>query len=379
MKKEKIDIISEEIGLDIIEVTDSKPLIEYKDYLRKRIENNENVEFEESDINKRINPKLSFESVKSIIVVAISYNTGYTRKLENKNKLYGKLSTISFGVDYHKVLNDKMEILANRLKEIDSNFEYRRVVDTGPLLEKAIAKKAGIGWQGKNTLIINNKYGSKISIGYLLTNIEFEIFEENKKILDYNDCGDCKICISACPTKALNGDYTMNSKKCISYLTQTKNTIPYDLRDKMGIQVYGCDICQSVCPHNIGVYLTKFECFLPKKTFGLVDIEELFLMNNSEFKKKYGDMTGSWRGKNILLRNSAIALANIRNERAYKLLIKNINNSSEMVREYIYWALFLYRREHPEVLSIIEREIQFEKEILKDEIYKLMSNNILGG
>lgn len=379
MKKEKIDIISEEIGLDIIEVTDSKPLIEYKDYLRKRIENNENVEFEESDINKRINPKLSFESVKSIIVVAISYNTGYTRKLENKNKLYGKLSTISFGVDYHKVLNDKMEILANRLKEIDSNFEYRRVVDTGPLLEKAIAKKAGIGWQGKNTLIINNKYGSKISIGYLLTNIEFEMFEENKKILDYNDCGDCKICISACPTKALNGDYTMNSKKCISYLTQTKNTIPYDLRDKMGIQVYGCDICQSVCPHNIGVYLTKFECFLPKKTFGLVDIEELFLMNNSEFKKKYGDMTGSWRGKNILLRNSAIALANIRNERAYKLLIKNINNSSEMVREYIYWALFLYRREHPEVLSIIEREIQFEKEILKDEIYKLMSNNILGG
>lgn len=379
MKKEKIDIISEEIGLDIIEVTDSKPLIEYKDYLRKRIENNENVEFEESDINKRINPKLSFESVKSIIVVAISYNTGYTRKLENKNKLYGKLSTISFGVDYHKVLNDKMELLANRLKEIDSNFEYRRVVDTGPLLEKAIAKKAGIGWQGKNTLIINNKYGSKISIGYLLTNIEFEIFEENKKILDYNDCGDCKICISACPTKALNGDYTMNSKKCISYLTQTKNTIPYDLRDKMGIQVYGCDICQSVCPHNIGVYLTKFECFLPKKTFGLVDIEELFLMNNSEFKKKYGDMTGSWRGKNILLRNSAIALANIRNERAYKLLIKNINNSSEMVREYIYWALFLYRREHPEVLSIIEREIQFEKEILKDEIYKLMSNNILGG
>ena len=379
MKKEKIDIISEEIGLDIIEVTDSKPLIEYKDYLIKRIENNENVEFEESDINKRINPKLSFESVKSIIVVAISYNTGYTRKLENKNKLYGKLSTISFGVDYHKVLSDKMEILANRLKEIDSNFEYRRVVDTGPLLEKAIAKKAGIGWQGKNTLIINNKYGSKISIGYLLTNIEFEIFEENKKILDYNDCGDCKICISACPTKALNGDYTMNSKKCISYLTQTKNTIPYDLRDKMGIQVYGCDICQSVCPHNIGVYLTKFECFLPKKTFGLVDIEELFLMNNSEFKKKYGDMTGSWRGKNILLRNSAIALANIRDERAYKLLIKNINNSSEMVREYIYWALFLYRREHPEVLSIIEREIQFEKEILKDEIYKLMSNNILGG
>ncbi len=379
MKKEKIDIISEEIGLDIIEVTDSKPLIEYKDYLIKRIENNENVEFEESDINKRINPKLSFESVKSIIVVAISYNTGYTRKLENKNKLYGKLSTISFGVDYHKVLNDKMEILANRLKEIDSNFEYRRVVDTGPLLEKAIAKKAGIGWQGKNTLIINNKYGSKISIGYLLTNIEFEMFEENKKILDYNDCGDCKICISACPTKALNGDYTMNSKKCISYLTQTKNTIPYDLRDKMGIQVYGCDICQSVCPHNIGVYLTKFECFLPKKTFGLVDIEELFLMNNSEFKKKYGDMTGSWRGKNILLRNSAIALANIRDERAYKLLIKNINNSSEMVREYIYWALFLYRREHPEVLSIIEREIQFEKEILKDEIYKLMSNNILGG
>ena len=379
MKKEKIDIISEEIGLDIIEVTDSKPLIEYKDYLIKRIENNENVEFEESDINKRINPKLSFESVKSIIVVAISYNTGYTRKLENKNKLYGKLSTISFGVDYHKVLSDKMEILANRLKEIDSNFEYRRVVDTGPLLEKAIAKKAGIGWQGKNTLIINNKYGSKISIGYLLTNIEFEMFEENKKILDYNDCGDCKICISACPTKALNGDYTMNSKKCISYLTQTKNTIPYDLRDKMGIQVYGCDICQSVCPHNIGVYLTKFECFLPKKTFGLVDIEELFLMNNSEFKKKYGDMTGSWRGKNILLRNSAIALANIRNERAYKLLIKNINNSSEMVREYIYWALFLYRREHPEVLSIIEREIQFEKEILKDEIYKLMSNNILGG
>ena len=379
MKKEKIDIISEEIGLDIIEVTDSKPLIEYKDYLRKRIENNENVEFEESDINKRINPKLSFESVKSIIVVAISYNTVYTRKLENKNKLYGKLSTISFGVDYHKVLSDKMEILANRLKEIDSNFEYRRVVDTGPLLEKAIAKKAGIGWQGKNTLIINNKYGSKISIGYLLTNIEFEMFEENKKILDYNDCGDCKICISACPTKALNGDYTMNSKKCISYLTQTKNTIPYDLRGKMGIQVYGCDICQSVCPHNIGVYLTKFECFLPKKTFGLVDIEELFLMNNSEFKKKYGDMTGSWRGKNILLRNSAIALANIRNERAYKLLIKNINNSSEMVREYIYWALFLYRREHPEVLSIIEREIQFEKEILKDEIYKLMSNNILGG
>ena len=361
MNRKILENIAKEIEIDIISVTDANPLSEYKEYLEKRIESNANVEFEETNVEKRIDPKLLLESVKSIIVVGISYNTGYKTEINNNDTLYGKLSSISYGEDYHNIVNEKLDLLATKIEESGVIFEWRKFVDTGPLLDKAIALKAGIGWQGKNTLIINEKYGSKISIGYLLTDIEMTEFEVSNSNAQKVDCGECNICINACPTKALKGDYTMDSKKCVSYLTQTKEEIPYELRSKMGLQVYGCDICQLVCPHNKSVYLTEDKSYLPEKTLGLVDIEELFNMSKSEFQEKYGNMTGAWRGKNVLLRNSAIALANMKNEKAYDLLLKNIDNNSKIVREYVYWALLSYKEKHPEVEDIInERTIQMQ-------------------
>ena len=196
---------SKELNIDIIGFADCNPLINLKDYLILRKENQIEVEFEEKDIEKRIDPKYTFPNCKTIIVIAMSYNNDFNEVPDYKLK--GRLSKSTWGVDYHKVLKDKIESLIEEIqKEID--FSYKYYVDTGPLIDRELAKKAGVGYYGKNSSIINEKYGSFIFIGYILTDLSINI--SNVEVL--NKCGDCDLCIRACPTGALEGPYKFNPK-----------------------------------------------------------------------------------------------------------------------------------------------------------------------
>ncbi|WFA10229.1 tRNA epoxyqueuosine(34) reductase QueG [Tissierella sp. Yu-01] len=308
---------SKELNMDMIGFTDSGPLVNIEEYLDYRLKNNRFTEFEEADIKKRIDPKLTMGNCKTIIVIALSYNVDYNEKPDCEFK--GSLSKSSWGTDYHRVLKNRLELLADEIKKV-KDFDYKSFVDTGPLVDRELAYKAGIGYYGKNCSIINEKYGSFIFIGYMLTDLEID---ECDKPMD-SQCGDCNLCLKACPTNALDNSYRLNPRKCISYLTQTKKEIDVELRKKMGIKIYGCDTCQMVCPKNKNIKKSSHEEFIPTVTKGYLDLKELLTISNREFKQKYGHISGSWRGKSVLRRNAINALKNIKtsaNEKSINKLI----------------------------------------------------------
>ncbi len=298
---------AKKLNIDMIAFTDSEPLYNLEEYLKRRKEKGYTTDFEEDDLQKRIDPKRTMENCNSIIVLALSYNVDF--KPISKFKFKGSLSRSSWGEDYHRVLKRKIEELIAEIKKIQ-DFEYKYYVDTGPLVDRELAHKAGIGYYGKNCSIINDEYGSFIFIGYIMTDLNIS---PDKGYIE-SKCGDCELCLKACPTNALENPYILNPKRCISYLTQTKDEIALDLKNKMGIKIYGCDTCQLVCPKNKGVKRSIHKEFIPDKTSGAIDIEELLKMSNREFKNKYGHMAGSWRGRNTLRRNALIALDNILNK-----------------------------------------------------------------
>ena len=356
---------SKELNIDMIGFTDCEPLSNIEDYLIERVKENKQTEFEEKDIKKRINPKLTFPDCKTIIVIGLSYNNTFNKRVDYSLK--GALSKSSWGLDYHKVLKKRMEKLIEEIKKF-AEFNYKYFVDTGPLIDRELAKKSGIGYYGKNSSIINDEYGSFIFIGYILTDLDIE----TSPILLEEKCIDCNICIKSCPTGALEGPYRFNPKKCISYLTQTKDRIPYELRSKMGNKIYGCDTCQLVCPRNKDIKKPNYEEFLPKDTKGYMNIEELLSISNKQFKEKYGFMAGSWRGKNILKRNGIIALGNMRDKEKLNLLEPLLKDPNSMTREYTVWAILNIDYEYGK--EVIRDILKYEKdENVKLEMERLIN------
>lgn len=361
--KKQIIEKSKKIGIDIIGFADCSRLNNLEEYLIERKENNRETEFEEKNIELRITPEKVFSHCKSIIVLGVSYDVDFNAKVDYKMK--GRISKSSWGKDYHRVVKEKMEKLIYEIKkEIDFNYEY--FVDTGPLVERELAKKSGIGWYGKNSSIINDDYGSLIFIGYILTDLNIEPDEE---VIE--KCGECNLCIKSCPTGALEGPRKFNPKKCISYLTQTKKDIPYELREKMGIKVYGCDTCQLVCPKNKEAVKTDNRKFIPHITRGYIDIEEIFILSNRQFREKYGHMAGSWRGRNILRRNSLIALGNMKDEKNIDFLREALDSKNPMMRKYAAWAILNIDEAIGKL--ILKEVFKFEKnEVVKNEMKKLL-------
>lgn len=361
---------SKEIGIDIIGFTNTKKFKGIDKVLEVRRARNYETEFEEVDIEKRVSPKQILETGRSIIVIGMSYYIDIDEKLvDKKDNIKGKLSKSSIGIDYHLILKDKMEQLVSEIKKIENDFEYAVGVDTTPLLDRQLAKQAGIGWYGKNSNIINEQYGSFIFLGYIITELEIK---QDCSVKD--QCGDCNICIISCPVGAIKPNYQLNATRCISYLTQTKDDIPYDLRERMGIQLYGCDICQLVCPKNKDIIeLSKEnskEQILDDGLLEYIDIEELFSMSNKDFKKKYGNMAFSWRGKNVIKRNGIIAIGNMGDKKNIPLLEKTLKDESTMIRKYSAWSLL--KIDKIQGRDILETHERYEKDSsVLEEIEKL--------
>jgi epoxyqueuosine reductase len=356
------------LGIDIIRFTSTESFEEIREFLVERERMKYETEFEEKDIELRYNPKKLLPNGKTIIVIGLSYNVD-NKKNNKKNKehrIKGKLSKSTWGIDYHKVLKEKMKLLVNEIKKIEE-FDYKIYVDTGPLIDRIIAKRAGVGWYGKNCSIINDDYGSFIFIGYIITSLNIK---EDEPIEE--KCGDCRLCINACPTGAIGEGYKINAKRCISYLTQTKTKIPYELREKMGVKIYGCDTCQIVCPKNKYIKKGKTLDFLPKKTGGYIDLEELLTISNRQFKEKYGHISASWRGKNILKRNAIIAIGNTKNKEYIDILKHQLDDPSPMIREYAAWAILRIDREIGSKIVIQHLEKENDSKV-KEEINKLLS------
>lgn len=331
--KVEIQKLAKEIGISKIGFTTADDFDYLEKTLRAGVEEGRTTGFEHKVIEERIKPKLSLASAKTIISIAVAYPNKLPVKPPKTQYKRGKITPNSWGLDYHYVLQDKLNRLAEGIEKLTENFEYKGMVDTGALVDTAVAKRAGIGFIGKNGLVISKEFGSYMYLGELITNLEIEPDQE----VDY-DCGDCTRCLEACPTSCLLGDGTMNARRCLSFQTQDKGMMAMEFRKKIKTVIYGCDICQICCPYNRGIDNPLASEIDPELAHPeLIPFLEL---TNKSFKEQFGMIAGSWRGKNILQRNAIIALANAHDRSAIVKLVEIIDkNNNPIHTATAIWAL----------------------------------------
>lgn len=359
--KEEIIKLSKDIGISKIGFTTADDFDYLEKSLRLSVEEGRNSGFEHKNIEERIKPKLSLASAKTIISIAVAYPHKLKQQPQKTAYKRGKFTPNSWGLDYHYVLQDKLDRLAKGIEELTANFEYKGMVDTGALVDTAVARRAGIGFIGKNGLVISKEFGSYMFLGELITNLDIEPDQP----VDYG-CGDCNRCVTACPTSCLIGDGTMNAKRCLSFQTQDKGVMDLEFRKKIKTVIYGCDICQICCPYNKGLdnpLATEIDPDLAHP-----ELLPFLELSNGQFKEKFGHIAGSWRGKNILQRNAIIALANASDRSAIPKLLEIIDKGQNPVHiATAIWALSqLVREASPEMIEMI-LAVKNPTEAIKEE------------
>ncbi|MDA3891303.1 MAG: tRNA epoxyqueuosine(34) reductase QueG [Salinivirgaceae bacterium] len=269
-----------EIGFNGIGISKAEEIEGFSDSLQQwlRAGYNANMHYMEKNFEKRCNPELLVEGAKSVISLIISY---YPIKHQPTN--IPQISKYAYGTDYHFVLKDKMKILWDAISEKFQNLEGRMFVDSAPVSDKLWALKAGLGWLGKNSCLINKELGSFIFICELIVNIELE-YDEPYRL---NFCGSCTRCIDSCPTQAIVHPGVIDSNKCISYQTieNKEETIPEEYVGKFSNRLFGCDICQDVCPWNNGAMETKEKEFKPNPEFFTFDFEQWQKLESEDFTR----------------------------------------------------------------------------------------------
>ncbi|WP_448100553.1 tRNA epoxyqueuosine(34) reductase QueG [Luteibacter jiangsuensis] len=241
----------------------------------------------------------------------------------------------ALGRDYHKVMRNRLQKLASRIQERIGDFSYRAYVDSAPVLEKAIARNAGLGWIGKHTVLINKRAGSYFFLGELYTDLPLPVDAPASA-----HCGSCRRCIDICPTQAIVAPYRLDARRCISYLTiELKGSIPVELREPMGNRVFGCDDCQLICPWNKFAQDATEPDFAPRHSLDGPKLVELFAWSEEEFLSRTEGMAIRRTGYEGWLRNLAVGLGNApQSDEIIAALNARADHPSPMVREHVAWA-----------------------------------------
>jgi len=324
------------IGVDKIGFTTAAPFTEMKNRLRRQQELGYQSGFEESDIEKRTEPLQLLEGAESIVAIAVAYPSRMQdAPVGKKGSRRGIFCRASWGVDYHTALRERLKLLSAWLEERIEGARIESMVDTGALVDRAVAERAGIGWSGKNCSVITPEFGSYVYLGELITNIPFA---PDKPMED--ECGDCRLCLDVCPTGALIEGGQLDSQRCIAFLTQTKGMLPDEFRTHIGNRLYGCDTCQTVCPKNKGKINWIHEEFKPDPELAKPLLVPLLTISNRDFKEKFGHVSGSWRGKKPIQRNAILALAHFKEEAAVPDLVALLEKDERpVIRGTAAWAL----------------------------------------
>lgn len=309
----KIKQYCSSLGLDTIGFTSCRKFDELTAYYEKKFQDNKFNEFEEHEVGKKIDPYRYMVGGKTIISIAFPY---LFEEKTNSNDIY--FSKYTYVKDYHKVVSKYLEKICRYLEDLGGCAKH--FVDNNSLPERYIASLCGIGFVGKNKMLITEKYGSFVFLGEIITDLEIkaDTIKENK-------CGTCNICIETCPGNTLSRDDFNN---CLSYLTQKKEITDCEIL-KLGGRLFGCDTCQDVCPYNKNICFSKLEEFTPYDFMKNVNIDELVNLNKNNFNLKYRITSCGWRGKNILQRNAIINKYIVRGGN-----IDNISTNSDYVRDY---------------------------------------------
>jgi epoxyqueuosine reductase len=283
----------------------------------------------------RRDPKKLVPWAVSVISVGMNYFTPPPRP-EVSEDSRGWISRYAWGDDYHDLVKRRLDLLLGKIKTMHPDpIEGRAFVDSGPVLERGISALGGIGWIGKNTHLISPKKGSWFFLGELFVSIEMAY---DRAIKDR--CGKCDLCLKACPTGAFAGPYVLDARRCISYLTiELKGAMPRHLRPLVGNHVFGCDICQEVCPYNVKAAPTGEEAFQPRDGLHAPDLIPLLSLSEEEFRRRFKGSPLLRAKRRGFLRNVAVALGNLKSREAVPALIRALQDTEPLVRGHAAWAL----------------------------------------
>lgn len=286
---------------------------------------------------KREDLKSFIPGAKSVISCGVNYNTDKPYSTETSDKKRGWVARYAWGDDYHEDIRERLNILSGYIEKITPHEpEMRLYVDTGPVLERNYAKYAGIGWIGKNTCLINQEMGSWIFIGEIITSLELEYDSPAPE-----RCGTCTKCIDECPTDAIKEPYELDSRLCISYLTiELRDKIPLELRDEVGSHVFGCDICQDVCPWNRRAGTTDDSAFQPREGLYNPELSALAGLDTEEFRALFKGSPVKRTKRRGLLRNTMVAMGNSGEAGFIPALEEALKDEEPLVRAHAIWALY---------------------------------------
>lgn len=326
--------------------------------LKHQIEKGHSSGFEHPIVEERVHPQLIFEGAQSILSIALAYPSHFnTPKNTDREDRRGAFARASWGEDYHHILRRRMDSLIEMIQIEIPSARFKPMVDTGELVDVAVAERAGLGFVGRNGLLITPEFGSFVYLGEIITNIPFE----SDPLVPFG-CGDCYRCIQSCPTQALLGDGRMNAQRCLSYQTQTKHSLEEEYRRKIGHVIYGCDICQLTCPYNKGKDFHHHPEMEPDYEQVMPSLKRILPMTNKEFKREFGYLAGSWRGRKPIQRNAIIALSNYRDRSSLPLLIEMVEKDPRpVIRSTAAYAISIIQRElNPVLIQWLHKQIEEE-------------------
>lgn len=335
----EIKVWSKELGFDEIGITNTE-LSEHETHLMNWLAAGYHGEMHYMDQHgtKRSRPETLIPGTIRIISTRINYQTpdavNEEEVLSNSEQAY--ISRYALGRDYHKVIRKRLQKLADKISNEVGPFGYRAFVDSAPVLEKALAEKAGLGWIGKHTNLINKECGSWFFLGELYTDLPLPVDEP---VDDH--CGTCNKCIEVCPTQAIIAPYKLDARRCISYHTiELKESIPIEFRKAMANRIYGCDDCQLYCPWNRFEKKSELADFAVRNNLDAPELITLFSWSEEDFLKNTEGSAIRRIGYECWLRNIAVALGNAPStSKIINALQEKQNHPSELVREHIEWAL----------------------------------------
>ena len=292
---------------------------------------NGEIRYLEQQALKRLDPRLVLEGARSVLVLALSYYSG-ANVPDSLSK--GRISRYAWGDDYHEMVGARLEALLAFIKNLQPSVRGRCYTDTGPVMEKAWGARTSVGWMGKNTILISREHGSWFFIGVILLDVELEYDNEEE-----DSCGRCDRCIQSCPTGAIAVPYVLDARRCISHLTQQRGPIPRPLRPLMGNWVFGCDVCQDVCPWNRSPRVTSEPGFLARKGNFLPDLVSLVGISAEEFSARFNNSPIRRATRDGFVRNIVVAMGNSRSEHMIPALKNALLDASPLVRGHAAWAL----------------------------------------
>ncbi len=334
--RDKLVQKAHELGFDICRITKADLAEETGEKLEQAISKNHHgtMQWMAETLERRKHPNAMWAEAKTAILLGMNYGpeTDPLKTLIMPEK--ATISVYARNRDYHDIIKGKLKTLAGWLAS-RSGEDVKVFVDTAPLMEKPLAQKAGLGWQGKHTNLVSREFGSWLFLGSILTTADIE-----DDFVEHDHCGNCTSCLDICPTKAFPAPYQLDARRCISYLTiEHDGAIPVEFREAMGNRIYGCDDCLAVCPWNKFAEQTAEMKLIARDDLNAPHLAELVQLDDASFRTKFSGSPIKRIGRDKFIRNVLIAIGNSKSSKLKELAIEKLSEESPMVRGAAVWAL----------------------------------------